>query len=182
MPCTLCYRIKNIHDFYTHNATNTTTEETPAEISLLSGSDLCFGCTSHLLHSVLLLFSLFERRSVLLEQTETSQTILGFVLLQIVQRIVDQSESCSFATTKSCTETEAHDAVGRCFVHTSKLLAYVTLGHCSFTGMQNVNDHLSSHQQSVRHELTCSYSRCVAHDGLLFVVCLNISDYMKFDI
>merc|ERR1719206_237035 len=171
MPCTLCYRIKNIHDFYTHNATNTTAEETPAEISLLPGSDLCFGCTSHLLHSVLLLFSLFERRSVLLEQTETSQTILWFVLFQVIQRIVDQSESCSFATTEGCTESKAHDAVGSCFVHTSQFFSDVTLCNCGFAWVENINNHLSSHQQPVGHKLTCSYSRCVAHDGwlLLFV-------------
>merc|ERR1712141_450135 len=108
----------------------------------LSSPDLCFGRSSHFLRPVLLLFALFTRLLLLLEETESCESILGFVLFQVVQTVVYESKSRCLPSTERRLETKTNHTISRTLVHTSKLLSYITLGNGCLPRMKNVDHHL----------------------------------------
>jgi len=97
--------------------------EIPADLSRLSESteDLSLlGCgtnlgllgTSDLLHSVLLLLSKLSRDGALSGESSSDESVLGLVLLQSGQVVVDQTESSAARASKLGAEAVDNDGLG----------------------------------------------------------------------
>merc|ERR1712168_607697 len=152
---------------YNYNCNTIRFHRPSCDMLLFASSNFSLGSASNFLCSVFLLFPLFSWLSFLLKQSQPCQTIFWFILFQEIKRIIYQSKTCSFSTTKCCTKTIAHNTICSSFVHTCKFFSDVTLRNCSFARMKNINDHLSSHQQPVGHELACSDGCSITHFVLM---------------
>lgn len=61
--------------------------------------------------------------------THSLETILWFILLQKVHRIIDEGKSGGLAPTIRCPETEADHNIGSRLVHLGKRFSELTLGN-----------------------------------------------------
>lgn len=114
--------------------------------------------TTDLLGTVLLFLALLTTGFGDGGKTLTDKTVLGFESLEGISVIVDEGETSRLGTTESSLETENDDGILVDVVHLSELFANVSLGAVSQTGMDDVQDHLLTSQQTVGHELTSAKS------------------------
>lgn len=114
--------------------------------------------TTDLLSTVLLFLALLTTGFGDGGKTLTDKTILGLESLEGISVIVDEGETSRLGTTESSLETENNDGFLVDVVHLSELFANVSLGAVSQTGMDDVQDHLLTSQQTVGHELTSAKS------------------------
>ena len=75
----------------------------------------------------------------------------GSVLLQVIQRIVDVSETNGFATTNVGVDTVDNDAIGGRFVHLGQLFADDFSAGSGFVAVVDVDDHLLSVEEPIGH-------------------------------
>ena len=115
--------------------------------------------TANLLGTVLLFLALLTTTSLgSSRNTLTDKTVLGFESLEGISVIVDEGETGRLGTTESSLETENNNGFLVDVVHLGELLADVSLGAVGQTGMDDIQDHLLTSQQTVGHEFTSAKS------------------------
>jgi hypothetical protein len=124
----------------------------------LTGGRLVLLGTTDLLGTVLLFLALLTTRFGDSGKALTNKTVLGFKSLESISVIVDEGKTSRLGTTESSLETENNDGFLVNVVHLSELFANVSLGAVGQTGMDDVQDHLLTSQQTVGHELTSAKS------------------------
>jgi 3-dehydroquinate dehydratase len=114
--------------------------------------------TTDLLGTVLLFLALLASGFGGGSKTLTDQAIFGFESLERIDIVVNESETGRFGTTEISLETENNNGFLVDRVHFGNLLTNVSLGAVGQTGMDDVQDHLLTSQQTVGHELTSTKS------------------------
>lgn len=90
--------------------------------------------------------------------THSDETVSGFELLLGSLIIVDQSKSSAPSSTKLCSETEGHDAGLVGFVKSSQLLGEVGSRDIGAAGVEDVDNELTTREESVGDEFACAQS------------------------
>ncbi|KAF0743996.1 hypothetical protein Ae201684_001635 [Aphanomyces euteiches] len=94
-----------------------------------------------------------------MENTYADQAVLGFKLLGIVDRVVDQAETRALSTAESRAESiQKHRVRVGDFVHLGYLFLEFGLWHIRTTWVQDIHKHLAAGQQRVAQKLARTHS------------------------
>ncbi len=114
--------------------------------------------TTNLLGTILLFLALLATSLLDFQQLLTDQAVLGFESHGSLQGIINQGKASALATTKGSLEAENKGGFGGNVVHFGELGADVDFGAVSKTGMNNVQDHLLTEEETIGHELASAQS------------------------